>query len=40
MRMAAGGPNLVVLRERDIDDGAQRLGVADGCNAACGVCNP
>ena len=38
VRVAASGADLVVLRERDVDDGAQRLRVVNRCDAVCGFC--
>ncbi len=40
MRVSTGGPDDGVLGEGDVDDGAQRLRVTNGGNAACGFCNP
>ena len=40
MRVSAGGPDLVVSRERNVDDRAQWLGMPDGRNATGSFCNP
>ena len=40
VRVAARGPYLVVARQGDVDDRAKRLGVPDGCDDSCGLCNP
>ena len=39
VRVTAGGPHDVVARQRDVDDGAQRLRVTNGGSVACGFCN-
>jgi hypothetical protein len=39
VRVPAGGPDDVVLRQADVDDGAQRFGMPDGGDAAHGFCN-
>ena len=40
VRVAARGPDDVVLCQGHVDDGAQWLGVSDGGDATCGLCNP
>ena len=39
VRVAARGPDDVVLGQGHVDDGAQWLGVSDGGDAASGFCN-
>ena len=40
VRVASRRPDFVEVAQIDVDDRAQRSGVADRCNVASGFCNP